>query len=94
MPVESIETNVVLSAAKSITEDSRIKVTYNSSRSDEVQTMEGKITAVVVKRGGEAKITFRRRDGQICYLKDDEWLYSKNSHAPRTGHVIEIEVSG
>lgn len=72
-----------------------VTVDYDSSRSDEPQTVEGTVERVAAfTEGGRVvcKITFRRDDGQYMIVSSDGALESVGSHFPRTGTVTDIDI--
>lgn len=85
----------VWGAASAARPDATLRVKYDSTRSDDVQTVEGVIERVSGLRDrGIVKVIFRRDDGQYMAVSTDGAVESIGSHFPRTGTVIDAEVDG
>jgi hypothetical protein len=83
----------LVDVATDIPPDGRVRVKYNSSRSDDVQEVEGEVLWVKIRRYDESKIVFQRDDGQKMEVQSgDGRLLSYGSHAPTTGFAFEVEV--
>lgn len=85
-----------MTAAAQIEQGDKIKVTYNSARSDDTQVAEGKVENVVIhhQNGGvDGRIEFVRRDSQKMFVKDDDTVISRNSLYPRTGYAFDYKIT-
>lgn len=85
----------VKDAAAKARPQATVTVDYDSSRSDEPQTVEGAVERVAAfKEGGQivCKITFRRDDGQYMIVSSDGAVESVGSHFPRTGTATNVEI--
>ena len=78
-------------AASGMDGGSRIKVWYNSSRSDTKQVVEGKVTRVYYENC--LRVIFVRDDGQKMEIHDTkDKLVSFGSHFPNTGFAYRYEI--
>jgi len=69
-----------------------IRVTYNSSRSNDTQTVFGKVLKVEARPPDQCKVVFRRKDNQEMEVNQEGRLLSYGSHAPITGYAFQYEV--
>lgn len=90
-------------AANHLQQGARVRVRYDSRRSDDVQEKEGRVTALVVPTDAtkathdldyDLRIEFTRDDGQRMYVYDSQELHTASSMYPHVGDVLEIEVIG
>jgi len=82
-------------AAKHISEDSEVIVTYESNRSDELQEKRGEVEHVLIdtREGKELRIDFRRDDDQVMMIGGDGELETAYSMHPHVGYIVTIEVT-
>lgn len=85
----------VWTAAAAAVPGATLRVEYDSTRSDEDQTVEGRVERVSGRHEGAIgvmSIIFRRDDGQYMAVESNGALLSIGSHYPRTGTVIEASI--
>lgn len=69
-----------------------LRVRYNSARSDERQSVEGKVTDVTFRRDGTGKVQIVRPDGQKMTIHNDGRVVSHGSYYPVTGYANQYDV--
>lgn len=85
-------TSCLACVANEITAESWLRVHYNSSRSDDEQSVRGKVIDVTYHSKGNCEVTFKRKDGQKMKVSEGGRLISFGSHAPTTGFAYRYDV--
>jgi len=85
-------TDCLLCAASQLTAGARLRVFYNSARSDDEQTVEGKVTGVYASDNSSCRVAFQRDDGQTMEVDETGELISYDSHFPITGYAYKYNV--
>jgi hypothetical protein len=84
-----------MDAACQIEDGAWIRVTYNSSRAEDRQVVEGKVNGVKLPRNGDTrdrKIVFTRSDDQKMEVRENDCLISYGSHYATTGFATRYEI--
>jgi hypothetical protein len=90
--IKNTTTDCLLCAASQLNQESRLRVFYNSARSNDEQQAEGKVIGVYASDNSSCRVAFVRDDGQKMEVDESGELVSYGSHFPVTGYAYQYEV--